>query len=110
MADEIKSNLGKKKNLVRNLVVYASILALFGSLGFKYGRYVGNSEKTVKQIITRNVNKDYKDDLIFIYNDGSREAFIKQENDSYIPWNEARRSLYKSIDDIATQVENEIKK
>jgi len=106
MADEIKSNPGKKMSLVQKVIMYVCAMGAIGLGGYLYGRY--SSE--IKNIAIRDVNNDYKDDIVITLKDGTKNAFIKQEDGSYLTWDEARKKLYKSIDGSVNQIENEIKK
>lgn len=106
MADEIKSNSGNKTKLVKKVVLCVAAGAAIGLSGYLYGRY--SSE--VKNIAIRDVNNDYKEDAVITFRDGTKYAFIKQAEGPYITWDEARKKLYKSIDDAVNRVENEINK
>jgi hypothetical protein len=106
MADEIKSESGNKIGLVQKVIMYTCAVGGIGLGGYLHGRY--SSE--VKNIAIRDVNNDYKEDIVITLKDGAKNAFIKQEDGSYITWEEARKKLYKSVDDSVNQIENEIKK
>ena len=109
MTDETQSSPEKKMNLVDKVIIGGCGLCIalaIGLSGYLYGRHIDQ----IKNIATRDVNNDYKEDLIITHESGEKDAFIKQTDSSYITWYEARKKLYKSLDDSVDQIEKEIKK
>jgi len=107
MADETQPKHERKMGLIRKVLIYALVGTMTAIGGFLYGKY----SRGIKNLAIRDLNGDYnKADMIITHNDGNKEAFIQQDNGSYITWGEARRNMYKSIDDTVKKIEDEIKK
>jgi len=79
MADEIQNSSRDRVSI--KWIIYAGIIGgIVGASTVGFIDHYGESTKKVKNVSVRNVAGDFRDDVIITYKNGTRGAFIQQEN------------------------------